>query len=92
MEARSHWTLFRANEVKDLHELYGKKRWITERLEMGSPAAARVAIHRFSRECNLSRHDPLGPVTPWGSSLTPCPLIPVTMSMSAWLCPQTCAL
>jgi ribonucleoside-diphosphate reductase alpha chain len=25
MEARSHWTLFRANEVKDLHELYGKK-------------------------------------------------------------------
>lgn len=28
-------------------------RWITERLEMGSPAAARVAVHRFSRECNL---------------------------------------
>jgi ribonucleoside-diphosphate reductase alpha chain len=25
MEARSHWTLFRANEVADLHELYGKK-------------------------------------------------------------------
>ena len=25
MEARQHWTLFRANEVKDLHELYGKK-------------------------------------------------------------------
>jgi len=28
-------------------------RWITERLEMGSPATARVAIHRFSKECNL---------------------------------------
>jgi ribonucleoside-diphosphate reductase alpha chain len=25
MENRQHWTLFRANEVKDLHELYGKK-------------------------------------------------------------------
>ena len=25
MEARQHWTLFRANQVKDLHELYGKK-------------------------------------------------------------------
>ena len=25
MEARQHWTLFRANEVKDLHELYGRK-------------------------------------------------------------------
>ena len=25
MEARTHWTLFRANEVPDLHELYGKK-------------------------------------------------------------------
>lgn len=25
MEARQQWTLFRANEVKDLHELYGKK-------------------------------------------------------------------
>jgi len=24
MEARQHWTLFRANEVKDLHDLYGK--------------------------------------------------------------------
>ncbi len=23
MEARQHWTLFRSNEVKDLHELYG---------------------------------------------------------------------
>ena len=25
MEARQQWTLFRANETKDLHELYGKK-------------------------------------------------------------------
>jgi ribonucleoside-diphosphate reductase alpha chain len=25
MEARGSWTLFRANQVKDLHELYGKK-------------------------------------------------------------------
>jgi ribonucleoside-diphosphate reductase alpha chain len=25
MEARQSWTLFRANETKDLHELYGKK-------------------------------------------------------------------
>ena len=25
MEARQHWTLFRANQCKDLHELYGKK-------------------------------------------------------------------
>jgi len=25
MEARQHWTLFRSNEVPDLHELYGKK-------------------------------------------------------------------
>jgi ribonucleoside-diphosphate reductase alpha chain len=25
MEARQHWTLFRANEVKDLHDLYGQK-------------------------------------------------------------------
>ncbi len=25
MEARQHWTLFRANQVADLHELYGKK-------------------------------------------------------------------
>ena len=25
MEARQHWTLFRANQTKDLHELYGKK-------------------------------------------------------------------
>ena len=25
MEARQHWTLFRSNEVKDLHDLYGKK-------------------------------------------------------------------
>ncbi|MBP9912708.1 MAG: ribonucleoside-diphosphate reductase subunit alpha [Opitutaceae bacterium] len=25
MEARQNWTLFRSNEVKDLHELYGKK-------------------------------------------------------------------
>ena len=25
MENRTHWTLFRANEVKDLHDLYGKK-------------------------------------------------------------------
>ncbi len=25
MEARETWTLFRSNEVKDLHELYGKK-------------------------------------------------------------------
>ncbi len=25
MEARAHWTLFRSNEAKDLHELYGKK-------------------------------------------------------------------
>ena len=25
MENRQHWTLFRANEVKDLHELYGRK-------------------------------------------------------------------
>ncbi|MEN9841827.1 MAG: hypothetical protein RL376_1627, partial [Verrucomicrobiota bacterium] len=25
MEQRQHWTLFRANEVADLHELYGKK-------------------------------------------------------------------
>ena len=25
MEARQQWTLFRSNEVKDLHELYGKK-------------------------------------------------------------------
>jgi ribonucleoside-diphosphate reductase alpha chain len=25
MEARAEWTLFRANEVKDLHDLYGKK-------------------------------------------------------------------
>ncbi|MBE7539778.1 MAG: ribonucleoside-diphosphate reductase subunit alpha [Opitutaceae bacterium] len=25
MEAREPWTLFRSNEVKDLHELYGKK-------------------------------------------------------------------
>ena len=25
MEARGTWTLFRSNEVKDLHELYGKK-------------------------------------------------------------------
>ena len=25
MEARQHWTLFRANEVPDLHETYGKK-------------------------------------------------------------------
>jgi len=25
MEARQHWTLFRANETPDLHELYGKK-------------------------------------------------------------------
>lgn len=25
MENRQHWTLFRANEVADLHELYGKK-------------------------------------------------------------------
>ncbi|TAG31014.1 MAG: ribonucleoside-diphosphate reductase subunit alpha, partial [Verrucomicrobia bacterium] len=25
MENRQHWTLFRANEVKDLHDLYGKK-------------------------------------------------------------------
>jgi ribonucleoside-diphosphate reductase alpha chain len=24
MEARAHWTLFRSNEVKDLHELYGR--------------------------------------------------------------------
>jgi ribonucleoside-diphosphate reductase alpha chain len=24
MEARAHWTLFRSNEVKDLHDLYGK--------------------------------------------------------------------
>ncbi len=24
MEARQHWTLFRSNEAKDLHELYGK--------------------------------------------------------------------
>jgi ribonucleoside-diphosphate reductase alpha chain len=24
MEARQHWTLFRSNEVKDLHELYGR--------------------------------------------------------------------
>jgi ribonucleoside-diphosphate reductase alpha chain len=24
MEARQHWTLFRSNEVKDLHELYGQ--------------------------------------------------------------------
>ncbi|MCR6655599.1 MAG: ribonucleoside-diphosphate reductase subunit alpha [Opitutus sp.] len=25
MEARQHWTLFRSNQVPDLHELYGKK-------------------------------------------------------------------
>ena len=25
MEAREHWTLFRANEVKDLHDLYGRR-------------------------------------------------------------------
>jgi ribonucleoside-diphosphate reductase, alpha subunit len=25
MEARQHWTLFRANETPDLHELYGRK-------------------------------------------------------------------
>jgi ribonucleoside-diphosphate reductase alpha chain len=25
VEARKHWTLFRSNEVKDLHELYGKR-------------------------------------------------------------------
>ena len=25
MEAREHWTLFRSNEVPDLHELYGRK-------------------------------------------------------------------
>ena len=25
MEARQHWTLFRSNQVADLHELYGKK-------------------------------------------------------------------
>ena len=25
MENRQHWTLFRANETKDLHDLYGKK-------------------------------------------------------------------
>jgi ribonucleoside-diphosphate reductase alpha chain len=25
VEARQHWTLFRANQCKDLHELYGKK-------------------------------------------------------------------
>jgi ribonucleoside-diphosphate reductase alpha chain len=43
MEAREHWTLFRANEVPDLHDLYGKA--FEERYEAYEAKAAAGEIY-----------------------------------------------
>jgi ribonucleoside-diphosphate reductase alpha chain len=46
MEARQHWTLFRSNETKDLHELYGKKFEKPTSATSSSPRRAKSTARR----------------------------------------------